>query len=175
MPCLAMPERIRFIAELDTDISEIMPYMNAVLDGAIYNHEGKNITLKKDGKCIGVHAREFSGAKVIDLEDAEELVEWFKNLVNETYEKKDSIKPDFERRKRLTALDIYKLLPGTNCKKCGEATCLAFGIKMAQEEKSVLVCAELFSGKYNEKRDLLLKMLQECGYKVPAPFATGGD
>jgi len=46
---------------------------------------------------------------------------------------------------------------------------------MAQEEKSVLVCAELFSGKYNEKRDLLLKMLQECGYKVPAPFATGGD
>jgi len=48
MPCIAIPERIRFIAELDRDISEIMPYLNAVIEGAIYNHEGKNITLKKD-------------------------------------------------------------------------------------------------------------------------------
>ncbi|HWS15053.1 MAG TPA: (Fe-S)-binding protein, partial [Candidatus Methylomirabilis sp.] len=25
----------------------------------------------------------------------------------------------------LTALDIYKLLPKTNCKECGQPTCLA--------------------------------------------------
>ena len=31
----------------------------------------------------------------------------------------------------MKALDIYKLLPKTNCKKCGHPTCLAFAMKLA--------------------------------------------
>ena len=31
----------------------------------------------------------------------------------------------------LKALDIFKLLPKTNCKKCGCPTCLAFAMKLA--------------------------------------------
>ena len=170
-PCIAIAGRIRFTAELDTDISEIMPYLNTVIEEAIYNHDGHNITLKKEDRCIGIHGREFSGGKIIDLKDAEILINWFRDLVNDTYKKKDSIKPDFTRRKRLTALDVYKLLPRTNCKKCGELTCIAFAAKMASEEKNIMVCQELFSGKYNEKRDILIKTLQLCGYSVPSAFA----
>ena len=33
----------------------------------------------------------------------------------------------------LTGLDIYKLLPKTNCKKCGRPTCLAFAMQLAQK------------------------------------------
>ena len=31
----------------------------------------------------------------------------------------------------LTGLDIYKHLPKENCKECGQATCLAFAMKVA--------------------------------------------
>ena len=31
----------------------------------------------------------------------------------------------------MKALDIYKHLPKTNCKKCGYPTCLAFAMKLA--------------------------------------------
>ena len=34
----------------------------------------------------------------------------------------------------LTGLDIYKLLPKTNCKDCGFATCLAFAMALAQKK-----------------------------------------
>lgn len=135
MPCITIPERIRFIAELDGDISEITPYLNAVTEGAIYNHEGKNITFKKDDRLLGIQARQIAGAKIIDMKDAQDIINWFKDLVNECYEKRDSITPNYERRQRLTALDIYKLLPGTNCKKCGELTCLTFAVKLASEGK----------------------------------------
>ena len=148
LPCIAIAGRIRFIAELDTDISEIMPYLNTVIDGAIYNHDGHNITLKKEDRLIGIHDREFSAGKVIDLKDAENLINWFRDLVNDTYDKKNSIKPNYDRRKKLTALDVYKLLPATNCRKCGELTCLAFATKIAQEEKNVMACSDLFSGKF---------------------------
>ena len=32
----------------------------------------------------------------------------------------------------LKGLDIFKLTPKTNCKKCGVPTCMAFSMKVAQ-------------------------------------------
>jgi acetyl-CoA decarbonylase/synthase complex subunit gamma len=40
----------------------------------------------------------------------------------------------------LTGLDIYKLLPKTNCKDCGFATCLAFAMALAQKKASLDRC-----------------------------------
>ncbi|MBF8258304.1 MAG: CO dehydrogenase/acetyl-CoA synthase delta subunit, TIM barrel [Actinobacteria bacterium] len=40
----------------------------------------------------------------------------------------------------LTALDIYKLLPRTNCKECGFPTCLAFAMQMAAGKAGIDKC-----------------------------------
>src|SRR3989338_8968737 len=40
----------------------------------------------------------------------------------------------------LSGLDIYKLLPKTNCKECGYATCLAFAMALAQKKASLDKC-----------------------------------
>jgi acetyl-CoA decarbonylase/synthase complex subunit gamma len=40
----------------------------------------------------------------------------------------------------LTGLDIYKLLPKTNCKDCGFATCLAFAMALAQKKVCLDKC-----------------------------------
>ena len=40
----------------------------------------------------------------------------------------------------LTGLDIYKLLPKTNCKDCGYPTCLAFAMALAQKKASLDKC-----------------------------------
>ncbi|MFA5795209.1 MAG: (Fe-S)-binding protein [Candidatus Brocadiia bacterium] len=171
MPCIAMPERIRFVSELDRDISEMMPYINAVVEESIYNHDGPCITMKRDGRLIGVQPRQLAAGKVVDLKEATELMAWFKDVVNDCYNRRDSIKPNYERRNKLTPLDVYKLLPGTNCQKCGQPSCLAFGVKAAAEEIGIMNCPELFSGRYDDKRNLLVKLLKSCGYSVPAPFS----
>jgi len=43
----------------------------------------------------------------------------------------------------LTGLDIYKLLPKTNCKKCGSPTCLAFAMKLAMKNASLDQCPDV--------------------------------
>ena len=43
----------------------------------------------------------------------------------------------------LTGLDIYKLLPRTNCKKCGRPTCLAFAMQLAQKKASIDECPDV--------------------------------
>jgi len=40
----------------------------------------------------------------------------------------------------LTGLDIFKLLPKTNCKECGMPTCLAFAMQLAQKRAKLEDC-----------------------------------
>ena len=42
----------------------------------------------------------------------------------------------------LTGLDIFKLLPKTNCKKCGMPTCLAFAMQLAQKRAKLEDCPD---------------------------------
>lgn len=43
----------------------------------------------------------------------------------------------------LTGVEIFKLLPKTNCKKCGFPTCLAFAMKLAQRQASLDLCPDI--------------------------------
>lgn len=43
----------------------------------------------------------------------------------------------------LSGIEIFKLLPKTNCKKCGHPTCLAFAMKLAQRQVSLDACPDV--------------------------------
>lgn len=43
----------------------------------------------------------------------------------------------------LTGLEIFKLLPKTNCKKCGMPTCLAFAMALAQKRAKLDDCPDV--------------------------------
>ena len=43
----------------------------------------------------------------------------------------------------LTGIQIFKLLPGTNCKKCGSATCLAFAMNLASGKAELDACPDV--------------------------------
>jgi len=93
-----------------------------------------------------------------------------KDLINETYEKRDQVEPNYSMAAELKALDIFKLLPGTNCKRCGEPSCLAFAVKLVGRDIEITKCDPLFSEKYQEKRNVLLDLLHAAGFEVPSQF-----
>src|SRR4030043_1383113 len=167
LPCLADPEKIRVIAEVSGEIHEAFPYVNAILKGCIYNHPAMTLTIKKGQKLISLHAYHITLAKVENEKEAEELLKWLKDLANETYEKRDQIEPNYSKGAELKALDIFRLLPGTSCKKCGELTCLAFAVKLVGQEIEITKCIPLFSEEYQEKRKVLFELLQAAGYDIP--------
>lgn len=71
--------------------------------------------------------------------------------------------PLYTPRKRLVAMEIYRFLPQTNCKVCGQATCFAFATKITVGEADVRACTPLFEEEqYAEKRQALLDMLAEA-------------
>ncbi|MFQ5815028.1 MAG: acetyl-CoA decarbonylase/synthase complex subunit gamma [Candidatus Hydrothermarchaeaceae archaeon] len=61
---------------------------------------------------------------------------------------------------KISPLEIYKLLPGTNCKECGEESCMGFASKIIEREKKVDDCPPLVTEeKYREKRLNLIELI----------------
>ena len=170
IPCLANPDKIRFSAQFDREVSDLFPYLNTILQGAIYNHAGKTLTIRKEGRLITLHSRTVSAAKINDIKDAREIIGWLVKLLNECHRKRSTIQPNFERRERLNVIDIVRLLPGTNCKKCEQQTCLSFAALLAAEKASILGCAEILMAEHKPKKDELFNLLRAGGYPVPEAF-----
>jgi acetyl-CoA decarbonylase/synthase complex subunit gamma len=65
----------------------------------------------------------------------------------------------------LTGVEIFKLLPKTNCKKCGHPTCLAFAMKLAQRQASLDACPDV--------SDEAKKVLGEASAPPVRPISFG--
>ena len=63
-------------------------------------------------------------------------------------------------RQRLKPMEVYKLLPGTNCKACGQPTCFTFALRVTAGAAEPEQCPPLFTEPLREKRDKLLSLME---------------
>jgi len=67
--------------------------------------------------------------------------------------------------KELSPIDVYKLLPKTNCKECGEENCMAFATKIVNREVQVDQCPPLLKKEnekaYNQLKEMLKPPVKE--------------
>lgn len=158
-PCEPGAERFSAIAHLTTDIREVLPYLNATLRGAVYQPEVPALQWRKAGHFVTFQPHQIAVSNVEDRQAAIQEVEGLIKLVNRTWERRDQIKPSYETRRRPTALELYKLLPQTNCKACGEATCFVFANKLAAGQVELERCTPLFEPQYAGQRAKLAELL----------------
>ncbi|MDP1544778.1 MAG: (Fe-S)-binding protein [Anaerolineales bacterium] len=149
-PCEPGAERYAAKARLTADISEVLPYLNATLRGAVYHPTANALTWKKGGHNIAFHSYEIATSNVEDREGAEKELKGLIDLVNHTWERHAEITPDTATRQRPAPMAIYKLLPNTNCKQCGEPTCYSFALKLAVSQKKLSDCPPLTEPQYAE-------------------------
>lgn len=163
-PCEPGAERYSARARLTVDISEVLPYLNATLRGAVYLPETKALTWKKGGHNIAFHAYEIATSNAEDRDGAEKELNGLIELVNRTWERRAEITPDTTTRQRPAPMAIYKLLPNTNCKQCGKPTCYTFALKLAASQMKLADCPLLAEPQYAEK----LAALEEIVIEAPA-------
>jgi DNA phosphorothioation-dependent restriction protein DptG len=165
--CNFSAEKVNAIVTLSEDISGILPYLNRILKGLHYIDQSKILTVKMEGHLVTFRPKEIAITKLEDENEARQVMERLKQIINETYQNRERIEPDFTTPKELKSADLLKLLPGTNCRECGERTCFSFAFKVVRHEAEISKCRPLFSEKYEEKRKALLHLLSSSGYEVP--------
>ncbi len=101
--------------------------------------------------------------KALNTTDAWQVMDWLQELINDTYDRRAQLEPDYSRKRRPHPLQLYNWLPRTNCKECGELTCLAFAVLLFAGQQELEHCAPLFSEDYGEQRQVLLELAQALG------------
>lgn len=161
-PCDPGAERYAARARLKVDISEILPYLNSTLRGALFHPPANALTWKKGGHSIAFHAYEIAISNVEDRESAKKELKGLIDLVNRTWDRRTEIMPDHSARQRPTPMAIFKLLPQTNCKQCGETTCYNFALKLAASQKELSDCLPIFEPRHSEKLAALEKIIVDA-------------
>ena len=134
---------------LQDDITEVLPYLNAKLTNPDYDHSQKILFCTGDHKKYAFRPYEIAIVPVNSREEAQKLAEKMIDTVNDIWNRRDEIEPDIRGRKPLPkALDIYRLLPGNNCKECGYATCLAFATALRSDAARLSLCPYLSEEDY---------------------------
>jgi ArsR family metal-binding transcriptional regulator len=101
------------------------------------------VTFRVLGKIITVHSREIAVNAFKDEEEADKILEWLRREINEAWEKRDEIEPRYEGAPKPKVLEILKLLPKTNCRECGEPTCMVFATLVTEGAKGPEDCPPL--------------------------------
>jgi len=169
-PCIADPKKIRLIAYFSNNVAEVFPYLNSVMNNTTYNKEAPTLNFSKERRMVNIYSHKVAIAKADEIVDAWQILAYIKDLINDIYNKKDSIVPNYERKVSPAALDIYSWLPKTNCKQCGETTCLAFVLKLLSGEQNIINCKPLFTKRYEDKKRIMLDIVEALGYEVPEDF-----
>ncbi len=151
--CMPGAITLQCIAHLSQDVSAALPYMNTTLGGFEYVPDPPSVTFKAQGKLVTVHGRKIAVNALKDEAEAEKIVAWLKREINDAWENREHIKPTFEGASRPQVIEILKRLPRTNCRECGESTCMVFATRIAEGAKGIDACLALSS--------LLHKQLEE--------------
>ncbi|OGX19311.1 MAG: hypothetical protein A3K83_04400 [Omnitrophica WOR_2 bacterium RBG_13_44_8b] len=161
---MADEKKIRLIAYLNRDITEILPYLNAVIKGASYNKGASTLTFAKERRLINLYNMKITIAKADDIIDAWHILDEIKILINKTHENRANVKPSYEEKVKVTALQIYGWLPKTNCRSCGEATCLAFACRLLLGEQKLSKCTPLSAEqKFAENKKIMQELAEALG------------
>jgi len=149
---------LRCFADLESDIGPALPYLNTVLHGHLFFPEPPSLTLKHGGgTLITLTSRQIAINMVQDEAEAERILAWLQKEINTVWERRGEVVPSFEVTVAPRFLDILKLLPRTNCRACGQPTCLVFAVQVCQRTQNLSACR----GVAAENREKLQKYLAQ--------------
>jgi ArsR family metal-binding transcriptional regulator len=138
---------------LPADISPSFVYLNTVLDDTLYDNENYILIGTNNSRRYAFRPHEIQVGMVKDPSDAPKIVDEIVELVNRVWKEREHITPSLRERKLPTVYDIYRLLPGTNCKECGYSTCLACAADIRNRVISLEGCPLLSKPKYKKNRE----------------------
>lgn len=147
---------------LPVDISTSFPYLNAVLNDTLYDHENSILIGTNNRRRYACRPHEIQAGMVKDPSEAPKIADEVVELVNRVWMKREHIAPSLKERKLPTVYDIYKLLPGTNCKECGYPTCLACAVDIRNGVISLEGCPLLAKPEYKQNREQIRTLFSSC-------------
>ncbi len=121
----------------------LFPYINGALDDALwYEHPGHVKFLFEGYRCVlypDLATVHFFKTR----QDALAFINRFMYFLDTLDRDKERMLPNFNQIRHVPVMDIFKLLPRSNCKDCGFSTCMAFAAAVTKGKTTADQCPGL--------------------------------
>ncbi|NMC12096.1 MAG: hypothetical protein GYA34_04355 [Chloroflexi bacterium] len=159
LPCLAELGKIIVIGKPTQPLDDVLPYLATLPDVIAYNPHVPALTFRRQTGFITLYSDRVYITKVDNVDTGIELLKALTDAINVTWEHRDNLVAASTIKRAPRPLDIYSILPQTNCKKCGEATCMAFACSLLLQTRTCEECIPLRDDPAFEERMNALKSM----------------
>ncbi|GAB4477355.1 MAG: (Fe-S)-binding protein [Anaerolineales bacterium] len=160
LPCLAEPGKIIVIGKPNRSLDLVLPYL-ATLPGVLaYNPETLTLTFRRPSGFLTLYPDKVYLTQITNEQEGRQVLTDLVAAINATWEHRSELVAVTRPKRAPNHLDIWQLLPRTNCQACGEKTCLAFAVGLIQRTRSVDECPILRRDTaFAERKETLEAML----------------
>ncbi|WDP91550.1 MAG: hypothetical protein HUN04_18325 [Desulfobacter sp.] len=124
----------------DQDAGFLFPYINGSRDDALwYEHPEHVKFLFEEYRCL-LYPNLATAHFFETRQGALDFIKRFMGFLDSVDQKKESIQPNFNQIRRVPVMDIFRLLPGNNCRECGFSTCMAFAAAVTKGKATADQC-----------------------------------
>jgi ArsR family metal-binding transcriptional regulator len=161
LPCLAEPGKLIVIGRPSRSIDGLLPLVAAVAPNVIaFNPAAGTLTLRRKPGFITFYPDQVMITQVKDSAEGLELLDAVRDLLNQCWAHRDTIQPVTAVRRAPRPLDAWTLLPQTNCRRCGEATCMAFAFGLLQQQRVLDECPVIVNDEaFTDRRAQLMALV----------------
>lgn len=110
----------------DKDLSSIFPFLNAVLANPVYLKQPPFIRFRFEDVGCFLHPFYLAAYPFTNRPNAEAFMGRIVDYMNDVHARRASIRPNHKIHDPVSVVEVLKVLPKTNCGRCGYATCVAF-------------------------------------------------
>ena len=129
--------------ELDGDLAPLFPYINAVADHSQYYEKPVYIKFMFGKKLCAFYPDRGAFTPVRNMAEAMDFLPRLLGYLSDVARRVPDLIPNHKKYKPASAVDIYRLLPGTNCRECGYGTCMAFAAALSRRYTDLSLCPHL--------------------------------
>ncbi|MDH7508920.1 MAG: (Fe-S)-binding protein [Methanomassiliicoccales archaeon] len=167
LPCIADSRKIRAIYRIEGDIQSLLPYLASDRLGSSYNEGANVLSYKSKERIISIDGEGNVGiTQLTDLDEAERVIKEVVDWIEDVKERKNEIDPEeYKKRKKVGIIDLLRLLPRSNCGKCGFPTCMAFAVEILEGRAQIESCQPLSQENYRSTREKIDSLLIQAGLK----------
>jgi ArsR family metal-binding transcriptional regulator len=144
-PCIADPDRIKYMAKINRNLSDILPTLYLSLPNSrltknlpilSFTVKQHNFMLDEKGNFAVTYVKDEAEVSYIN----EKIIELINKGIKYNISTHINLDQMIEKKRKLTPMTLYESFPKTNCRECGEESCFNYVAKIMSGENSHDMC-----------------------------------
>ncbi len=170
-PSFTAPSKFRVEIVFQRDLAGLIPILARLIRGGSFRPDVPVLAFEEEHRLLVVSPRKLVVCRADDLLDIWIMLRCAVELVAAGWARRAAIEPERQPRQGIGAIEIFKRLPGTDCKQCGLSSCMEFAVSLLVGRRRIGQCAPLEHHGARRHRESLVWLLETIG-AVPC---TGPD